>query len=260
MRKVLFFDIDGTLWDDREMIPESTMKALEKLKENGHLTFICSGRTRSCIRNPRLLGAGFDGIVSGCGTMIEYGGEVLFYHRMKAEEAVHMVEFVRGQGFEPLLEGRYHVYMDKEFILKDVYTENLQSTLKELILPLTENWGKWEISKCTVAGDKNHPEKAFAPSDEGFGYIVHAPHLVEIVPRGFHKGTGILKACELLHVDVADTFSFGDSANDMEMIRAAGTGIAMGNATASLKDAADYVTTSLENDGIWNACRHFGLI
>lgn len=260
MGKILFFDIDGTLWDEEERIPESTKEALKKLRENGHRTFICSGRARSCICNPELLGAGFDGIVSGCGTMIEYQGETLFYHRMEAKEAIHMVEFVRGQGFEPLLEGRYHVYMDKEFILKDVYTERLQSTLKDLILPLTENWGQWEISKCTVAGDRRDSTKAFAPTDDRFGYIVHSPSLVEIVPKGFHKGTGIRKVCELLHGDVADTFAFGDSANDMEMIRTAGTGIAMGNATADLKEAADYVTSSLENDGIWHACRHFGLI
>ena len=72
--KAAFFDIDGTLWDSCNEIPESTVEAIRKLRENGNLAFLCSGRTRAYIQNPSLLEIGFDGIVSGCGTMIEYRG------------------------------------------------------------------------------------------------------------------------------------------------------------------------------------------
>ena len=58
--KAIFFDIDGTLWDEKFQIPESTKKAFEMLKNNGHLTFICSGRTLSYIQDERLLALGFD--------------------------------------------------------------------------------------------------------------------------------------------------------------------------------------------------------
>ena len=66
----IFFDIDGTLWDRDNNIPQSTKEAIHQLQENGHQTFLCSGRTRVFINSEELLGMGFDGIVCGCGTFI----------------------------------------------------------------------------------------------------------------------------------------------------------------------------------------------
>ena len=67
----IFFDIDGTLWDRDNNIPQSTKEAIHQLQENGHQTFLCRGRTRVFINSEELLGMGFDGIVCGCGTFIE---------------------------------------------------------------------------------------------------------------------------------------------------------------------------------------------
>ena len=75
----IFFDIDGTLWDKENHIPQSTKDAIRQLRKNGHQTFLCSGRTRIFINSEELLGMGFDGIVSGCGTFIEYDGKDLLY-------------------------------------------------------------------------------------------------------------------------------------------------------------------------------------
>ena len=66
-RKLLFFDIDGTLWDFHNVIPVSTVRAVHQARANGHLAFINSGRSRAFINSQELLGIGFDGIVSGCG-------------------------------------------------------------------------------------------------------------------------------------------------------------------------------------------------
>ena len=65
-KKVVFLDIDGTIWDAVNYIPESTVTAIHKMQENGHAVFINSGRSRSFIREQKLLDIGFDGIVSGC--------------------------------------------------------------------------------------------------------------------------------------------------------------------------------------------------
>ncbi|MEI3339129.1 MAG: HAD hydrolase family protein [Eubacterium sp.] len=70
----VFFDIDGTLWDKDNIIPESTKSGIQKLKENGHSVFLCSGRTRIFITNEQLLTLGFDGILCGCGTHVGYHG------------------------------------------------------------------------------------------------------------------------------------------------------------------------------------------
>ena len=78
MKKLLFFDVDGTIWDYNNYIPESTVEAIARAKQNGHLCFINSGRSRAFIREKNLLDVGFDGIVSGGGTMIEYEGKVIY--------------------------------------------------------------------------------------------------------------------------------------------------------------------------------------
>ena len=74
----IFFDIDGTLWDEKMQIPESTIPTIKQLQKNGHKTFLCSGRSSSNINDKRLLGIGFDGIVAACGNHVEMDGKVLY--------------------------------------------------------------------------------------------------------------------------------------------------------------------------------------
>ena len=75
MKKAVFFDIDGTLWDFHNQIPESTVTAIRTLRKNGHYAFICSGRSRAYIRHPDLFAVGFNGLVAGCGTHVELDGK-----------------------------------------------------------------------------------------------------------------------------------------------------------------------------------------
>ncbi len=260
MRKAAFFDIDGTIWNIKNEIPESTVEAIRGLRKNGHLAFLCSGRCRSYIKNPKLFAIGFDGVVSGCGTMIEYGGETVFYKKLDNELVAHTINTVRSYGFRPILEGREYLYMDREEFENDYFGTKLSAEVGDHLLPIAGEWGRWEISKLSCATDNADREGCFAALAESYDYMIHNPYVVEMVPKGFDKGTGMVKVCELLGVDISDTFAFGDSANDLAMLRAAGTGIAMGNGSKEAKEAADHVTTPMEEDGIWNACRHFGLI
>lgn len=259
-KKALFFDIDGTLWDFHNRIPASCREGIRRAREAGHLVFICTGRSRGFVRDENLLSLGFDGIVSGCGTMIEYQGKVLFQQLIDPALAVRTMEEARKRRVRPILEGPRYLYMDYEDFSEDRYGKKLMEEMEGALLPLTENWGSWEIVKlsCDLTGSEAAPfVEALSP---WYDFIFHNPVIMEMVPKGFSKATGIEKTCALLGLSMADTFAFGDGQNDMEMIRAAGCGIAMGNATPALKEAADYVTSPLDRDGIWNALCHFGLI
>jgi Cof subfamily protein (haloacid dehalogenase superfamily) len=86
------------------------------------------------------------------------------------------------------------------------------------------------------------------------------PAFTDITAKGADKGEGILALSAHLGLNPLHTMAFGDGGNDISMIKAAGVGVAMGNALASLKNEADYTTTSVDNDGIHNALRHFGLV
>lgn len=260
-RKALFFDIDGTIWNMKNEIPESTVRAIRALREKGHLTFLCSGRSRAFIQEPKLFDIGFDGVISGCGTMIEYHGKTVSYKKLDVNLVEHTIRSVRKYGMRPILEGREYLYMDDEEFAADNYGKKVKSEVDGRLRTIAGEWGRWEISKLSCATENADLEGCFSELETEYDFIVHDDvAVVEFVPKGFHKGTGIARVCDMLDIDISDTFAFGDSANDIGMIRHAGIGIAMGNGTDAVKNAADYVTTAMMEAGIWNACRHFKLI
>ncbi len=259
---VLFFDIDGTLWNYKNEISDKTIEAIRIARKNGHKCFINTGRARSFVTNKNLLGIGFDGIVSSCGTMIEYDGKVVFNRLLPVEDAIYSVDTVRKYGFKPILEGPNYSYLELSDFKGDMYGDKLIEEMGERLRGIDEYWGLWEIQKISCATDVP-AEKRNACYDEMsdiYDFIIHSDKVVEMVPKGFNKGVGIQKVCDLLGEDIADTFAFGDSINDKEMLIAAGVGVGMGETYHDLTGFADYITTSLDNDGIWNAMKHFELI
>lgn len=259
-KKVVFFDIDGTIWDYTNYIPESTVKAIRSLRNNGHYAFLCSGRCRSYIQNPDLFEIGFDGVVSGCGTMIEYDGEVVFYKTLDPKLVGRTVKTVRSFGMRPLLEGRDYLYMDYAEFKDEPYGQKLLSEMGSRIKSIKDNEGKWECSKLSCDTDGCNIDECYGVLKEYYDFIVHTSSVIEMVPKGFSKATGMKRVVELLGIDMKESYAFGDGENDIEMIETAGVGVAMGNGNDHVREIADYVTDTLHEDGIYNACAHFGLI
>ena len=86
------------------------------------------------------------------------------------------------------------------------------------------------------------------------------PTFTDIVCKGNSKQLGMDKIMERFGITLEETMAFGDGGNDISMLRHAGIGIAMGNANDTVKASANYVTDSVDEDGIWNALKHFNLI
>lgn len=263
MRKALFFDIDGTIWDDSRRIPDSTREAFRRMKERGHYLFISSGRTRVFIPDKELLPLGFDGILAGCGTYGEFKGEVKFYHQIPQEEIWRVNDFLRSVDAAYVLEGRHYLYLDEErFPKESVFPQNLKISMGDRLIRVTGNEKQLEVSKFCAnylqeTAKQKELERVLEP---GYTVIHRGGDFMEIVPKGFNKATGIQEICRLLAIAHGDTYSFGDSTNDLDMLEYTAHSVCMGDGMQQAKDVAEYVTAPLWEDGIYKACERYGLL
>ncbi len=258
--KLLFFDIDGTIWNRDNEICDSTVEAIRLAGKNGHKSFLCSGRSRAYINNPALLEIGFDGIISACGMMVEYNDEICFYKKLGENIIEDTIREVRKHGCRPILEGKDYIYMDYDEFEGDYYGNKLRRELGNRLVQIKDTWGKWEALKISCDTTGADVKKCMEKLNDRFHFIIHGPEVVEMVPKGYSKGTGIHRICSMLNIGTENVIAFGDSPNDVEMFKTAGTSVVMGNGSEDVKKLADYVTTDVDKDGIWNACKHFGII
>lgn len=261
MQKIVFFDIDGTLWDSKMQIPTSTYEAMRKLRENGHKAFICSGRSRGNIKAENLMSLGFDGVIAACGNHVEMDGKILHEYIMEGELLKKSIEVLRKYHMPVVLEGPVDHWIDVTGFEEDPYVDFLYEQLGDHAHPLLGYEEGMRINKFSADIIKDTDYDAVKEClCEEFDFLEHEGGIVEFIPKGTSKATGIEWLCRYLGVDISDTYAIGDSVNDLDMLRSVGHGIAMGNGTPVAKEAAEYVTTDIHDNGIYNALKQYNLI
>ena len=263
---ILFFDIDNTLFSHRTFtIPKSAMEALRKAKENGHYLVLCSGRGFSGIvdfYDPEL----FDGAVCSSGGNLVWKNQIVASHPIPDSVIFHLIELAKIHESGLSMQGEDCSWLSDDVLDIIRHGQKRESYIRRLHIHRLETYHGETIFKLdyffpdlehALAMLKEVPcglEVCKLLRDVGIGSGC------EITAEGVNKGTGIRELLQYLHADISDSYGFGDSENDLEMLKACGTGIAMGNAADSIKQLSDYVTDDIEEDGIFNAMKHFGFI
>ncbi|MDD6071932.1 MAG: HAD family hydrolase [Clostridiales bacterium] len=260
---LLFFDIDGTLitLDEQHIMPESTKEALKKAKENGHKIFINTGRVKTAI-DKHLLNFGFDGLVCGCGTYIEYEGKELLHKSFSKEQCRKYAKLLKDYGYQTVFEGKDRIFMEGEHgpgsFLEFIYNYFSKNSDYPIESPEHE---AFIFDKFTTVQQENCNRTAFEQTfGEEFTMIPHTKEVLEMVPKGYSKASGIRFLEEYLKEAHEECYAFGDSVNDMEMLKYVPHSIAMGNSMQPVFEVAEYTTKVITEGGIWNALSHYGLI
>lgn len=255
-KKVIFFDIDGTLYDHDKQIPESTKQAVRLLKEQGHHLFIASGRAAFLIR-PVLEELELDSFIAYNGQYVMHEGEVIYRNPLRQELMEQIYETADRQS-HPL------VFMGEEAMKASVpnhpFVHEGIGTLKvehpEHDLSFFKENEIYQMLLFCKAEEENQYEAFYEDID-----LVRWHELsTDVLPKGGSKAEGIKRVIERLPYDQKDTVAFGDGLNDKEMLSFVGTGVAMGNAVSELKTLADFVTKPVDEDGILHAVTQLGLI
>ena len=256
----LFFDIDGTLVSFKtHRIPESTVRALTLARQNGSQVYIATGRPPLIISNLGQIEHLLDGYITTNGALCYIGNEIVLYQPISKTDVNTCVQDSINKRYGLIVVGRDKVAVldptgdvDRIFRLYlDVKEFNEPSPLEEVL--------KQDILQLTAFVGADYETNLLSRMPDCISGRWH-PEFTDITANGADKGKGIMAIAAHKGFDPTQTIAFGDGGNDLSMIIQAGTGVAMANATDTLKLHADYITDSVDEDGILNALRHFNVI
>ncbi len=259
MKKIMFFDIDGTLLPEGgEPIPKSTLRALKLARAVGNLLYVNTGRPEVNV-DDNIRQLGFDGYVCGCGTYIECCGQEIYYRTVERELCLSTVRLLRECDAVPMFERRDCVAFDptaRESLMIQAVKEGFAVVGKD-VSHTTED-EDFSFDKFIICYDEKTDLVRLKPElEKNFFWIDRGEGFAEIVPLGCSKATGIERVLAFHGIDRSCAYAVGDSLNDLPMFSAVGTSIAMENGQA-LIPYADYVTDDILKDGIYNAMEKFG--
>ena len=257
-KRYLFFDVDGTLIAGgsyaKNYIPESTRRAIELLRADGHFLCLATGRSEAMARG-YMQELGFDNMVSDGGYGITIEGKLLGIKPLPKDKMIALLKECESRGIPWAIQpdnsvtrlapdGRFYDFTH------DTYQET--RTVPGLDPESFEN-----LYKAFIA--------CYYPVELSLESLKELPwcrfHHEYIFVEPSYKGAGIHRILERFGGRCEDAIVFGDSDNDLSMFGDDGwIRVALGNASERLKEKADLITTDVDKDGIWNACVKLGLL
>ena len=278
MSKYVFLDADGTLFHHEGYIPQTAIDACIQAQKNGHKIILCTGRQRIEIFGD-MLKIKYDAIIAGSGATIECENKVIEENSFTKEESHFLVNYLLSHAIPADFESSHAIYATQA--TKDLMLEMVEEQCKGKSKEEKERHGLTILtSQITVV---EHPEdysfnKVSVIDNGKIKYSDIQKDLsnhFDVIPATFAplgkesgeigsyhitKATGMDRVLEYFHASAKDTIAIGDGHNDLSMFQKANYSIAMGNACDEVKEKADMITSSLENNGIYNAFKQLKLI
>ena len=259
--KIIFFDIDGTLiCGSSSLMSESTKEAIRIARANGHICMINTGRTKRLVGEDITGQVEFDGLLLGCGSEIEYRGRRLMHKTFTLEESQAILDAMKKYHVDAILEGSREDYAPRG---EEVFSQAFRDMAAEIEERKYDRYANALGNFDKLYAYAETPEGMDAMKRELAGILdfidrEHGYH--ELVPTGYSKATAIRYITDYLKIPMEDTVAIGDSNNDLPMLKYAHTSIAMGNSSEQVLETADYITTDVDKDGIWNALKWLGVL
>ncbi len=256
---IVSFDMDMTLLDHKDyQIPKSALRAIDKLRSRYYIV-ISTGRDMDTKYSKDLLSDVVpDAVIHLNGTKVTVGDEMIYERRMDPSLVTRLIHYAEKKPFAiGITIGEEDYFINPQYVtIHDMMRWNFSDRCFRDVGRLLEQPVRTLVYIGPVIWAKKIEEQFPMLKLPLFSARTGA----DVVERAASKADGLRRLCEYFQIDIQHTVAFGDSMNDYEIIQTAGIGVAMGNAFPDLKPAANYVTTSIDEDGIWNACVHLGLI
>ncbi len=253
----VFFDIDFTTYNHKEhKVPDSTMQALKELRENNIKIGLCTSRIRyESIHLPKDFLALVDGIVYGAGAECEIDGTIIQTNYVDQDDAKTVIDYCYNNNLvlrwaPDAVEGYFDYHTDEK--RTEVFNHLYQ------IIPTIKKHTNEKIVHLLMYPSDEQKQEIIALLKNSNPIIMNS--ILEVAANGISKASGIKTMADYWNIDLNNTMAFGDGGNDIDMLKAAHFGVAMGNAKPELKAVADYVCENIEDDGVYKTLKKYQII
>ena len=265
---IIVSDFDGTLLNSEHKVPEGVKKAINEYVANGGVFAVCTGRMLCCIL-PNVRALGLKGyVVAHQGTVIAdiESGNIIKYGGFKVEDTVEICRNLEELDYPANVYAEDAMYTiipeDDKHLLRYEGIVGLKSThvtgkMSDFVLK-NRLFCKKVAVRFATENQAELYEELKRRLGARFDVTCSAAVLIEVSPLGNDKGEGLKFLCEKFNVPVERSVAIGDNLNDLPMIKAAGVGVAVGNASDGLKAEADYITVTNDEDAVAKIIEKFG--
>ena len=277
MSKVIFIDVDGTLVDYENKLPQSAVEAIRQARKNGHKVYLCTGRSKAEIY-PEIWAIGVDGLIGGNGAYVEDNGKVVVHRLITLEQCKRIVDWLHNRGLEFYLESNNGLFASEHFeeagdpvVKKYAAYKGKESaenmTVRKLFPDMIFGGELYRDDLNKVSFILNTYDDYLTAKDEfsdlkvgTWGGKGDTALFGDFGVKGLSKSRGIADLMEHLKADKADTIAFGDSKWDIDMFEYCAVSVCVGDGGDDAKAAATFVTDNVMDDGLYNAFKKLKLI